>query len=72
VQEISLYIKRGKVSIRTSVTLGVAGMTSQWEWRHNENAGCHRRETREWRHNDNCWLMEIWQLASCGHGLQRS
>jgi len=25
-----------------------------------------------WRHNDNSWLMEIWRLATCGHGLQRS
>jgi len=33
---ISLYIKRGKVSVRsfvrTSVTVGVAPMTSSWEW----------------------------------------
>jgi len=44
-------------------------------------AGCeHRsREPREWRHviwewrhNYNSWLMEIWRLATCGHGLQRS
>jgi len=24
------------------------------------------------RHSDNSWLMEIWRLATCGHGLQRS
>jgi len=23
-------------------------------------------------HNDNSWLMAIWRLATCGHGLQRS
>ena len=26
----------------------------------------------EWRPNDNSWLMEIWRLATCGHGLHRS
>jgi len=70
---LSLYIKCGKVSVRSYVCNAGRGQLSS-EWRHNENGDCERRrrETGEWRHNDNSWLTEIWQLATCGHGLQHS
>jgi len=55
------------------------------EWRHNENDVIMRTGAASavgarlandvimrWRHNNNSWLMEIWRLATCGHGWQRS
>ena len=54
----SLHIKRGKVSVRTSVTVGVASsaandvtlrMTSQCERRHNDNSWLTER-SGDWRH----------------------
>jgi len=85
---ISLYIKRGKMSVRTyvrtyvhtSVTVGVASwvanditmrMTSQWEWRHNENGACERRERRRREtHNENDVTMTIagiWRYGDWRH-----
>jgi len=50
-------IKRGKVSVPTSVTLGVASSVAN---------------DVIMRMTSYSWLMEIWRLATCGHGLHRS
>jgi len=56
----SLYIKRGKVSVRTHVRNARRGkLSSEYVI------------TRMTSYDDNSWLMEIWRLVTCGHGLQR-
>jgi len=61
-------------------------MTLQCEWRHNDNlnftlftlcialAFCHCFSIVRCpcSHFNNSWLMEIWRLVTCGHGLQCS
>jgi len=64
----SLYIKRGKVSVRrpTSVTVGVASSVANdvtMRMTHNENGGCERRG----RHNENDFTMTIAGLLRYGH-----
>jgi len=76
--EGDIFIKRGKVSVRTHVRNAGRGQFSS-NWRHNKNdiimrtgGGCkrRRRETREWRHNENDVITitaGLWRYADWRH-----